>query len=441
MVRAIPAAIVLALVVACGSEPQTPQVAAGCESFAPYQGYAGTTVSIMSPIRDVEGDNLVRAWERFSSCTGITISYEGTDTFEVELPKMVRAGTPPDLALLPQPGLIRQLADDKALRPVSPAAREHAEKWWTPDWLRYATVDGTLYAVPFDANVKSLVWYSPTMFRDKGYSVPRTWQEMLELSQQIAADGVKPWCAGIGSGVATGWPATDWLEDVLLRTVGHDVYDAWVEHRIPFDDPRVLAALDRVDEVLRNPTYVNGGYGGVKSISTVAWTEGGLPILEGKCAMHRQASFYSNQWPANATIGPDGDIYAFYLPTISDQASEDVAGKPVLGAGTFVGAFADRPEVNAVAAYLATPEFANEHARRGQAISANKGLDPKSLPQPVARMAAELLAEPDVVFRFDGSDLMPAEVGSGTFWQGMTKWINGRSSADVLADIEKSWPS
>jgi alpha-glucoside transport system substrate-binding protein len=120
--------------------------------------------------------------------------------------------------------------------------------------------------------------------------------------------------------------------------------------------------------------------------------------------------------------------------------SEPEEGKPVLGAGTFSGAFTDRPEVTVVSTYLSTPEFANERARFGQAISANKGLDPTNLNQPVARLSAELLTEPGVVFRFDGSDLMPTQVGSGSFWRGMTDWIKGRSSAEVLADIERSWP-
>jgi alpha-glucoside transport system substrate-binding protein len=192
-----------------------------------------------------------------------------------------------------------------------------------------------------------------------------------------------------------------------------------------------------VGAILKNPTYVNGGYGGVESIAAIAFQEGGLPILEGTCAMHRQASFYSNMWPKDAKVGEDGDVYAFYLPTMGREAEE---GKPVLGAGTFVGAFTDRPEVTAVSTYLSTPEFANERARIGQVISANKGLDPTTLSQPVARFSAELLAEPGVVFRFDGSDLMPTVVGSGSFWRGMTDWINGRSSSEVLADIERSWP-
>ena len=125
---------------------------------------------------------------------------------------------------------------------------------------------------------------------------------------------------------------------------------------------------------------------------------------------------------------------------MGSQAVSPGEDKPVLGAGSFLGAFTDRPEVVAVSTYLSTPEFANDWARIGQTISANTGLDPANLSHPVARLSAELLAEPGVVFRFDGSDLMPTQVGSGSFWRGMTDWIRGRSSPEILAEIERSWP-
>ncbi len=439
-IRVIPAAIVLALAAACGGGSESPQQNGDCASFAPYQGHSGTTVTIASPIRDVESDNLARAWERFEACTAINIEHTGSDTFEADLPQQVAAGAPPDLAFMPQPGLITQLAQQGALKPVPPPVKALAEQGWSQDWLKYATVDGNLYAVPADANVKSLVWYSPRMFAERGYTVPTTWDEMLQLSDRIAADGVKPWCAGVAAGGATGWPATDWLEDTLLRSAGPEVFDAWVAHTIPFDDPRVLAALEQVGAILRNPEFVNGGYDGVASIPTIGFQEGGLPILQGRCAMHRQASFYSSFWPGDARIAEDGDIYAFYLPTMTEEQASAGQPKPVLVAGTFLGAFSDRPEVTAVWAYLSTADFANERARFAQSVSANEGLDPNNFSQPVARYAAELLAEPNVVLRFDGSDLMPAEVGTGTFWRGITEWFTGRSSADVLAEVERSWP-
>ena len=110
-------------------------------------------------------------------------------------------------------------------------------------------VNGAMYAVPFDASVKSLVWYSPKMFAAKGYLVPQTWDQMVALSDKIAADpsGIKPWCAGVASGAATGWTATDWLEEVVLRQAGPDVYDQWIAHTVKFSDPQIAAQMKAYD--------------------------------------------------------------------------------------------------------------------------------------------------------------------------------------------------
>ena len=203
---------------------------------------------------------------------------------------------------------------------------------------------------------------------------------MLALSDTIAATGIKPWCAGIESGEATGWPATDWLEDVLLRSAGPDVYDDWVNHDIPFNDDQVATALDEVGGILKNDEYVNGGIGDVKSIATTAFQEGGLPILDGKCAMHRQAGFYAANWPEGTDVAEDGDVFAFYLPTMSEDF-----GKPVLGGGEFVTAFTDDTEVQALQTYLSTDVWANEKAKAtpgGGWVSANTGLAGREPGQP-----------------------------------------------------------
>ncbi|MFC6898337.1 ABC transporter substrate-binding protein [Nonomuraea dietziae] len=309
-----------------------------------------------------------------------------------------------------------------------------AEEGWSKDWLNYGTVDGAFYAAPLGASVKSFVWYSPKTFQEKGWKVPTTWDELMTLTETIAAGGLKPWCAGIESGEATGWPATDWIEDVILRELGPEEYDRWVAHELKFNDPKVVAAVDKVGAILKNDKYVNGGYGPVKSIASTAFQEGGVPITTGKCAMHRQASFYANFWPEGTKVAQDGDVFAFYLP------GKDASSKPVLGAGEFVAAFTDRPEVKAFQRYLATAEHANARMKLGTYVSARKGVDLANAQNPIDKLSMEMLGDPATVFRFDGSDLMPAAVGSGSFWKGMTDWINGKDTRTVLDYIDASWP-
>jgi alpha-glucoside transport system substrate-binding protein len=414
---------------------------AECAGMTEWGDLTGKTVSVYTSIVAPEDVTQKNSYKLFEECTGATIKYEGSKEFEAQLVVRVRSGNPPDVAYLPQPGLLKTLVNDtgKVLEaPDSVAA--NVDKWWGEDWKGYGTVDGKFYAAPLGANVKSFVWYSPGVFADNGWEVPQTWDEMTALSDTIVQSGkMKPWCAGIGSGEATGWPVTDWLEDVMLREVGADVYDQWTNHEIPFNDPQVASALDRVGEILKNPDYVNGGIGDVKSIATTTFQDGGLPVAKGECAMYRMAGFYANFWPEGTEVGEDGDVYAFYLPPIDESL-----GKPVLGGGEFVAAFEDRPEVQAFQTYLASDSWANEKAKATPAggwVSANTGLDVANLVSPIDQLSGEIFQDPEVTFRFDASDLMPGAVGAGSFWKESTAWITGKSTKDALDAIEESWPA
>lgn len=408
---------------------------AECAAYEKYQGNDGKKVTIYSSIRDIEADRLDESWKQFEDCTGIEIDHEGSGEFEAQLGVRVDGGNAPDLAFIPQPGLVKRFADAGKLKAASADTKAMAEQNYSADWLKYGTVNGQFYGAPLGSNVKSFVWYSPKTFKEKGWTVPTTWDELIALSDKIAGSGTKPWCAGIESGDATGWPATDWIEDLMLRTQTPEVYDQWTTHGIPFNDPKVAEALDKAGTILKNEKYVNGGFGGVKSIATTSFQEAGTPITTGKCALHRQASFYANQWPQGTKVAEDGDVFAFYFPAI-----DPAKGKPVLGGGEFVAAFADRPEVQAVQTYLASGEYANSRAKIGDWVSANKKLDLANVPNPVDKLSVQILQDQKTVFRFDGSDLMPAAVGAGTFWKGMVEWVNGKDTAAVLQGIESSWP-
>jgi alpha-glucoside transport system substrate-binding protein len=404
---------------------------AECQPYKDYQGHDGTTVTAYSPIRDVEADKLNKTWAQFSKCTGIKIEYEGAGDFEAQIQVRVDGGNAPDLAFFPQPGLMQKFVNSGKLKEASAKTKAQAEKSFSKDWLAYGTIGGKFYAAPLGSNVKSFVWYSPGLFKEKNWTIPTTWDEMLALSDKIAGSGIQAWCAGIESGDATGWPATDWIEDVVLREQGPDVYDQWVTHKIPFNDPKIVAAANRAGNILKNPKYV----GDPKRIVTTSFQEGGLPVAQKKCGLHRQASFYANQWPKDATVAQDGTVFAFYLPPVDPSK-----GKPVLGGGEFVAAFSNKPEVQAVQTFLASPEWATERAKLGAWVSANKLVDVNLFTNPIDKLSVQILQDPKTVFRFDGSDLMPGSVGSGSFWKQMIEWINGKDTQTVLNAIEASWP-
>ena len=416
-------------------------VAAGCEAYAAYAPAEGTSVTIFTSILPPEQQLFEESWAEFESCTGIDIVYEGSDQFEAQLPTRIAGGNAPDIAFIPQPGLLQKLVQAGGPVAAPEAVVANVDQYWNPAWKSYGTVDGTFYAAPLGSNMKSFVWYSPKKFAEWGITVPTTWDEMFAAADAIAAAGVKPFCGGIESGGATGWPSTDWLEQIVLRTQGGEVYDKWVSHEIPFDSPEITAAMDILAGWMKNPDYVNGGFGDVKTIATTAFQDAGGPILAGECAMLQQASFYANFWEnfqPGTTIAEDGDVFAFYLPAVD----EAIAPNPVVGGGEFVTAFSDRPEVATVQAFLSSAEFATAKASKGTWVSANSGVPLETYANPIDALSAQYLTDPAGTFRFDASDLMPAAVGAGSFWKEMTAWFaEDKPTADVLKAIDASWPA
>lgn len=406
-----------------------------CAAYEQYGSFKGEKVNIFSSIRETEADQLQDTFTDFSECTGIDVVHNGSGEFEQQVVVQAEGGNAPDLAIFPQPGLLARMVKDGHVVEAPDAVEKNVDEGWSEDWKAYGTVDGKFYAAPLMASVKSFVWYSPKMFADKGYEVPTTWDDLMSLTEKIAATGEKPWCAGIESGGATGWPATDWIEDMVLRQGGGDLYDKWVTHGVPFNDPQIVAAADMAGSILKNDAYVNGGIGDSRSIATTSFNDGGLPILDGKCSLHRQASFYEAQWPEGTDVSPEGQVFAFYLP--GKTADE----KPLLTGGEFVGAFNDKEATQAVQAYMSSGDWANTRVKIGGVTSANKAVDPANASSDVLRLAIELLQDKNAVARFDGSDLMPSEVGAGSFWTGMTQWIDGADTKTVLDQIEASWPA
>lgn len=416
-------------------------MAEGCEDYADYGVHEGETVQVYSTIQEREADDLVTSFEQFEECTGITVDYVGTQEFETQINVRVEAGDPPGIAIIPQPGLLARLVEAGHVMEAPDAVEANVDEFWSESWKGYGTFDDVFYAAPLMASVKGWVWYSPSEFAEKGYEVPATWDEMMELTAQMAADGAdntqyRPWCIGFESGDATGWPGTDWIEDIVLRQAGPEAYDQWVAGELPFASPEIQGAFDTFGEIALNPEYVNGGLGGPESIISTSFNDGGLPILDGNCSMHHQASFYEAQWPEGTTVAEDGDVWAFITPPVAE-------GDPaaVTGGGEFVAAFNDDPATVALQTFMSSDTWANIRVSLGGVISANQGLDPANASSPIGQQAVEILQNPDTIFRFDASDLMPAAVGAASFWTGMVDWVNGtKTTEQVTSEIDATWP-
>ena len=302
-----------------------------CEKAkAEYGDLTGKSVSVYSTIVTPEDAIYQKSWEPFTECTGAKVVYEGSKEFEAQIIVRVQSGNPPDVGLFPQPGLISTVVNQfGAVKPVSDFVKANVQTYFTQDWIDYGTVNDIYFATPNGAGFKSLVWYSPKVFAEKGYTVPTTWEELMALSDQIAAAGGKPWCAGISSGEATGWPLTDWLEEYVLRQSGPDVYDQWLNHEVKFSDPPVAEALAKVGELLKNPKYVNGGFGDVSTIASTTFQDAGQPVLpaRGECTFYRDVVVLRDELPGGHHVRRGRGHQRVRFPGLQRQVRHPGAGR------------------------------------------------------------------------------------------------------------------
>lgn len=399
----------------------------------------GETLTIFGPWRG-EDEALARnVLEYFVQATGVELKYSSSENYEQQIVIDTQAGSPPNIAILPQPGLIQDLASKGFLTPLGDETAEWVKENYGAgqSWVdlgTYKDKDGKpgFYAFPYKADVKSLVWYSPDNFEEAGYEVPRTQEELQALSDKIVADGGKPWCIGLGSGGATGWPATDWVEDIMLRTQPPETYDKWVTNDIPFNDPAVVGALDIFSKIATDDKLVDGG------ASAVAATDfrdspKGLFAVPPKCYLHHQASFIPSFFPEGTKLGQDADF--FYFPP---YASKPELGNPVLGAGTLAMITKDSKAARAFIDFLKMPLAHELWMAQGSFVTPFKSVNQEAYASDALKKQGEILATAST-FRFDGSDLMPGKIGAGAFWTGMIDLVGGKPAGDVAAEIQKSW--
>lgn len=410
-----------------------PLLAQGDQDAGATSGGDQPTVRVAGAFRGEEALRFEECLVAFEEATGIDVIYEGSPEFETQIIVQTEAGTPPDVAALPQPGLMKYFAEGGNLVPLWPEALARLDANYTQAWKDLGSFDGKVYGVFHRVNAKSFVWYPKKAFEAKGYSIPKTWDELLALADQIVADGGVPFSVGIESGGATGWAATDWMEDIVLRTAGPEVYDRWINHEIPFDHPAIVTAAEKMAEIWLNPDYV---YGGASNILTTNFGDAVLPLFENppKAWLHRQGNFIVGFMPDAVQASLEDEVGVFALPMIEERW-----GTPVLGGGDQFVVFNDTPEVRKFVEYLTTWESAAPWAAAGGALFPHQDQKFSDYGSTLEADLARILVAAEV-FRFDASDLMPGEVGAGTFWTGMTELVGGEPIKSVLKGIDESWP-
>ena len=399
---------------------------------------SGQTVTIFGPWLSPEDEYLGNMIAYFEEATGADVTYTGSDGFEQQIVIDAEAGSPPNIAVFPQPGLAANLASQGLLTPLGDDAAEWvganyaAGSSWV-DLGTYADAEGAdqFYGFFYNVNVKSLVWYVPENFEDAGYEVPETMEDLIALSEEMIANGDTPWCIGLGSGPATGWPATDWVEDIMLRTQSAEDYDAWVTNDLPFNDPKVIEALETFGMFAKNDDMVAGGAGAVGS-TDFRDSPAGLFTSPAQCFMHKQASFIPAFMPEDVVIGEDADF--FYFPSFAEKD----LGNPVLGGGTLLAVTDPSDATFAFMEYLQQPISHEMMMAQSGFLTPHTGVNLDAYKDATLRGQGEILQNA-TTFRFDGSDLMPGAIGAGTFWTGMVDFVGGASAEDTANAIQDSW--
>jgi len=403
---------------------------------------AAATVTIYGTPVDTEGQQWENSWKAWAAANNITIQYTGDRDFAANISTKIQGGAVPDIAVFPQPGLMKAAIQTGKAVELGADALANVKKNFTASWQSYGTVDGKQYAVPLDASAKGYIWYQPSQFTSWGASVPKSWDELMTLTSTIQSKtGKAPWCVGFGSGgSADGWPATDQIAEYVLSADGTDFYNQWVAGTVKFTDPKIADAFNALGKIWFDDKYVNAGFGDHKTIGTTQFGDVAAPLANGTCALTNQATFLEGSLSSTKTaagaapkVAPTGDVWAFMMPPVAGTAS-------VMGGGDFAVAFSNSDAVQKVMAYLASGDYANSLITVPNAsfITANQGVDVTKEADPLLADAIKTLTNPSANFAFGAGDTMPSVV-QAAWWKGVMDWIGGADLTTVLNNIQAAW--
>ena len=486
--------LVCAATAACSAGGAHSASATGCAAYKAYQGHEGSTVTVSSSLTGTEAERFEASVAEFEKCTGIDVAHTGTTELRSQLLNgsgadlsTNKGASPssqdnpenlPDLAIVPQPGMVAELVDTGVVHPLPNTVNSNVEAGWDRHWIQVGIHASVPYAAPLMASVKSLVWYSPDAFAKAGYKVPATWAELETLTRKVRADhpdgSVTPWCVGASDGESTGWVMTDWLEDAMLSTQGSGAYETWASHRVPVDSSGAVEALDVVDSLVLADGSVAGGRGSVISRTPA---QAGADLVKGSCLMLHASSSFESRFPEGTAItdadGANPVTVQAPSPTGSATASTDSAqaagettaaatasptsngvkisafvtpaadrGSDAVLVGTdYLVAFTRSDAANAVMAYLTSQNWARTRMAMGGVATAYQGVDPDLAPSDVGKRATRLLQSRQTTVEMDASDSMPVGVGSSALWLGLSRWSTGAMTPkEALAQGESAWP-
>jgi alpha-glucoside transport system substrate-binding protein len=378
---------------------------------------------------------MVQPWEQR---TGNKIDYTGSRDLNQLLVTRLQAGNPPDLAGLPGPGQMAEFAKKNQLAPLDNAVdMTQMKDQYDPSWIRLGSVNGKLYGIFIKAALKSQVWYNPKAISSAGISLnpsnpPKTFADLMAISNQVANSGKTPWCIGLESGAASGWPGADWLHDIYMRQAGPTMYEQWAAMTLPWTDPTIKTAWQMFGRIVNDPKQT---YGGKNYVLSTAFQHAFDPMFKNPpgCYLHHQASFITSFFQSDfPNTKPVIDFNFIPFPDINPQ----YAGVQQV-AGDLFGMFKDSPEARDFIKYLTTAEAQDIWVKRGGAISPNKKVNLNDYPDPLSKQAGQILTSAKPA-EFSAGDLM-SNAMSQAFFKAVVDYVSNPSQLDaILANLEKT---
>lgn len=360
--------------------------------------------------------------------SGVKVKFETTRDLDAILSTRIEANNLPDIAILPNPAKMKELAKKSKIQPLSFLKKDVLINDYGKNWLDLGSYGGKLFGIFFKTANKSLIWYNPKEFKKNGWEIPKTWDELINLTDKIAKQGKIPWAIGADKG----WPLTDWVENIYMRSAGPQMYQKWIDHEISWTDESIKKTFMLWGEIATNSKYL---YGGVKGALSMSFQEAAFSVFQNppKAFMYYEGDFMSEiitSEISNLKIGEDIDFFPF--PPISETY-----GVPVIGGADIVVIFNKNKDVKKLVSFLSTEQAHGIWVKKGGFVSHNKKVSLASYPDRVNEQSARMITNA-TIFAYDASDMMPATVGNqGGFWDACKKYMeNPQNLNNILIDME-----
>lgn len=361
----------------------------GCGSPASGE----TVVTVLGPWTGAEKDGFKAMLQSFENSYGnrhgIRFAYTGTRDADAVLTSDLNNGKPPDLAVLATRGELNQFA---AMGKVQPLDRvlglTRMTRQYNPGWRGLMQAAGPsrhrhYYAIIVKATLKSLIWYDPAKFPPGDLRLLKsrhlTWSQLISLTHHL---GTSPWCMGMADVSRSGWPGTDWIEDIVLHRYGPKVYDQWIAGALPWSSPQIRQAWQTFGQVAAAAGTVAHR---TKSELVTSYGQAGLPMFKSppRCYLDHEGSFITGFYPRSA----DFNFIQFPPLTPAGKNVEEVSAD-------LLAMFHKTPAASKLIAYLTTRSAQEAWISRrpgSGALSVNRQVPRNAYPDTISGRLAQIL--------------------------------------------------